>query len=638
VVVPATAVAAVRRLPRWGFPLVDLVDYVKLLRRRWQIPVICLVVGALLGWSTGPSEAELVVDEGEFYRATSTLTFNPPIVDDQSGESLITLQQIAFKVSAGDVPQEVAAEMATSAGDIQDHVQGVPAEQFNALYVMAIGEDPATTARMADITADELTTAVNEEVETRYTSRLQALEESQREFQAQIDELRAGGLSERETPEYDSLNSDLRAVDERLRQWRRAGAPSVVLTSVERARPISIEEGEYTRLRQTFLRDLGDPNEAPAEDPNAVEDEGPSKPISSSARGLMGGFLGLVLGVGIVMGLDRFDTRLRTKRATEEAFGLPVIAEVPPLSHAQKKRSEILVRTSPRSRLAEAYRAVRTSILFVAASGAQVGVGVDGAGRALDRGTTSAGPRPWLREERGEALTVLVSSPGPEEGKTSTTANVASLLAEAGMRVLVVNCDYRRPRIHRYFEGREVPTPGEDRAVPMPESNDERTNEQLDVVRGARIIDTSVPGVRLVTGIGEDDPDANPAQVVGAQRKIVEVARRHFDVILLDTAPLLTTNDAVEILSEADLIVLTCRYGRTKREQAELASELLERLSAPVVGVVFVESPDAPQAQYYYYYLDPSGSRRDRRRDEDEVGEYGDAEATVTSLRDVSGS
>jgi Mrp family chromosome partitioning ATPase len=127
--------------------------------------------------------------------------------------------------------------------------------------------------------------------------------------------------------------------------------------------------------------------------------------------------------------------------------------------------------------------------------------------------------------------------------------------------------------------------------------------------------------------------------VVGAQRKVIEVARRHFDVILLDTAPLLTTNDAVEVLSEADLVVVTCRYGRTKREQAELASELLERLSAPVVGVVFVESPDAPQAQYYYYYLDPSGGRRDRRREEEEdLGDLGTTEATVTSLRDVSGS
>jgi Mrp family chromosome partitioning ATPase len=300
------------------------------------------------------------------------------------------------------------------------------------------------------------------------------------------------------------------------------------------------------------------------------------------------------------------------------------------------------VRTSPRSRLAEAYRAVRTSILFVAASGAQVGVGVDAGGRPLERGgSASTGPRPWLREERGEALTVLVTSPGPEEGKTSTSANVASLLAEAGMRVLVVNCDYRRPRIHRYFEGREVPTPnGEDRPddAPPPEALPPGA-EALDVVRGARIIDTSVQGVRLVTGIGENDPDANPAQVVGAQRKVIEVARRHFDVILLDTAPLLTTNDAVEILSEADLVVVTCRYGRTKREQAELASELLERLSAPVVGVVFVESPDAPQAQYYYYYLDPSGGRRERRRDEeDETGAAASTEATVTSLRDVSGS
>src|SRR5690606_20442542 len=120
--------------------------------------------------------------------------------------------------------------------------------------------------------------------------------------------------------------------------------------------------------------------------------------------------------------------------------------------------------------------------------------------------------------------------------------------------------------------------------------------------------------------------------------KVIEVARRHFDVILLDTAPLLTTNDAVEIISEADLVVMTCRYGKTKREQAELASELLERLSAPVVGVVFVESQDAPQAQYYYYYLDPSGDRRDRRRESEEAADArADEDNIVRPLRPGAG-
>jgi Mrp family chromosome partitioning ATPase len=326
------------------------------------------------------------------------------------------------------------------------------------------------------------------------------------------------------------------------------------------------------------------------------------------------------------VGLDRFDTRVRSKTDAETAFGLPVIAEIPPISGAHRKRPELLVQTSPRSRYAEAYRAVRTSVLFIAASGADVGVGRDLNPVSAGPVGGASGPRPWLREDRGEALTILVTSPGPEEGKTSTTANLAALMAEAGMRVLVVNCDYRRPRVHKYLEGTEVPTP------------DGTNGEVVNTIQGARIIDTSVPGVRLVTGIGENDPDVNPADVVAAQRKVVDVARRHFDVILLDTAPILTTNDAVEILSEADLVLLTCRFGRTRFESANLASELLERLSAPVAGVVFVESQDAPQAQYYYYYLDPTGEKRDRTssRDREEAAEA--ERATITSLRDAAGS
>jgi Mrp family chromosome partitioning ATPase len=609
---------------------VDFLDYVKLFRRKWQIVVVCVLVGAFLGWFTAPDADSLELEDGEFFEATAILKYDAPGTGTEDGSEFLSLADVAFMVQVGPVPRSVAAELATSPESVQEHVRGTPLNEVDALAIEAIGEDAAETVQLADVMASQLATAANQQAKDLYNAEVAALNQEMEDLQGRLDVIRADpdgdGITQEELDESNFLYSALFAATERYRALIQAGVPANMMTPAEQASAILITEQDYNAQRERNLTLPGSPEEVITAEDEATE-EATSTPISASTRGLMGAFLGLFVGVGIVLVVDRFDTRLRTKRDAEEAFSLPVIAELPPWSRSHRKRSEIMARTSPRSRIAEAYRAIRTSILFVAASGAQVGVGKDGTARAAER-NGAMGPRPWLRDERGEALTVLVSSPGPEEGKTSTTANLAALLAEMEMRVLVVNCDYRRPRIHRYFEGREVPTP----------SVDERA-DQMDVIKGARIIDTAVPGVRLVTGIGENDPDANPAQVVAAQRKVVEVARRHFDVILLDTAPLLTTNDAVEVLSEADLVVLTCRYGKTKREQAVLASELLERLSAPVVGVVFVESPDAPQAQYYYYYLDPSGGRRERRRD----GSGGDGsderpEATVTSLRDASGS
>ena len=125
-----------------------------------------------------------------------------------------------------------------------------------------------------------------------------------------------------------------------------------------------------------------------------------------------------------------------------------------------------------------------------------------------------------------------------------------------------------------------------------------------------RAVATKMPRVRLVTGIGEDDTDANPIEIVGIQKRLIAFARQHYDVVLLDTAPFLTTNDASELLADSDAVLLVVRCGKTRREAARRASELLFRLEAPLLGTVFTDSADAPSAEYYYhYYLDESPTK-----------------------------
>src|SRR5262249_34028899 len=155
----------------------------------------------------------------------------------------------------------------------------------------------------------------------------------------------------------------------------------------------------------------------------------------------------------------------------------------------------------------EAHRAIRSSLLFSRAA----------MGTPLPGPTTDA---QLFEPAQGEPFVVMVASGAPGEGKTSTTANLAAVFAEAGASVLAVNCDFRRPALHDFFG-----VPDEPR----------------------RVHETSIPGVKVVTNV-LTDPAANPSQVIAAQRQVVAAARGRFDVILLDTAPLLTANDAVEIV------------------------------------------------------------------------------------------
>ena len=191
-----------------------------------------------------------------------------------------------------------------------------------------------------------------------------------------------------------------------------------------------------------------------------------------------------------------------------------------------------------------------------------------------------------LEPEQHGRLVIMVTSASPREGKTSTSANLAAVFAEAGASVLIVNCDFRRPMIHRLLNVEDLP----------------RTVQS-----------TSIPGVKVVTNVLAD-PNANPAQVVAAQRQVIAAARERFDVIILDTAPILTANDAVEVVGSADLVLLIARAEVTTSDKAERMMEVLIRLEAPIGGVVLVASSEAPTDYYYYYQRNRVQSSRKRGR------------------------
>ena len=131
--------------------------------------------------------------------------------------------------------------------------------------------------------------------------------------------------------------------------------------------------------------------------------------------------------------LERFDTRLRTSKRAEEAFGLPVLAEVPAISAGAGKG--VVMASHPYSRAADAFRLVQV--------GTARWTSADGNGNGHANG--DGAPRP------SRATTILVTSPEARDGKTTVAANLAVAYAQAGHRVLVVSCDLRRPAIREVF-------------------------------------------------------------------------------------------------------------------------------------------------------------------------------------------
>ena len=565
-------------------PRARLRQYVSAVRRRWYLVLIPTVLGALLGWFslTPPPTVEdstgitVPIPRTTYYRATHVLIREASGSEQSGTQSPVSLSQAAYLVNTGQVPVRVAEQLGLDVDDVEASLLGLPREQVTSIEVQAIGKDSAEVVAMADAAAAELLVVLKSQADAdaaanrdQVVARLDDLDRQISELNAQIATL-PPNLTQLEAQQR-SLSNQYSLVFEQFTALANSPEPGAGLASLEGAKAEEISEATYDTTRKT-IRDgadyvTGTPTTVPE---GSTDVEEPSEEAASRpTRAVFGGLVGLALGIGLVLLLDRFDGRLRRREDVEAATGLTVVAEIPPMGRKSQRSLQILAAEKPRSRSAEAYRVVRGAIMY-----------------DLGRRERPADGR--------RAAVIMVTSANPGEGKTTTVANLAAVMAEGGLDVLVVNCDFRRPRVHDYL------------------LDDEQPDEDLANLGVFRHRSTRMPNVRLVTGIGENQSDVNPLEVVAMQRQAIEMALPNVDVILLDTAPFLATNDASELLPLTDQVLLVVRSGKTTAEVAHRTAEIMERFAAPVLGVVFNGSDEAHGAQYYYYgYTESSGRPAD---------------------------
>ncbi len=273
----------------------------------------------------------------------------------------------------------------------------------------------------------------------------------------------------------------------------------------------------------------------------------PSSPVSPNIpRTLMLSIvLGGFFGVGLVFLVDFMDQSIRTPEDVERYLGQEVFAVVPTYSE-EKARA-----------MREIYQGLRTAIMFAA------------------------------RGEGGQV--VMVTSAGPGEGKTTTTFNLAKVLAAAGSRVLLLDADLRKPAVHRLVHVKNV------RGLTSVVLG-ERTLE--DVLH----VSPDAPNLHAVTS-GPLPP--NPPEVYGKASfaRLLEEARQSYDWILVDTPPVIAVTDPVVCSKLVDMVVMVVRYGELNRKMVQGALRDLSRAGSRVAGVV-VNQVDVERDHYYYdsYY------------------------------------
>lgn len=285
----------------------------------------------------------------------------------------------------------------------------------------------------------------------------------------------------------------------------------------------------------------------------------PSSPSNTGPvrNGILGLFVGLALGVGLAFLRERLDDRLRGRDDLEETLGVPVLAVVPKVTQwRRRKEAHLATLREPRSPAAEAYRTLRTSLLFVSSQ------------------------RPLK--------VVMVTSPSAGDGKTTTTVNLAVALAQAGKNVIVVSADLRKPRLHRFFEG--------------------VSNAQglVDVINGERTVQQTLQDseIRNLTVLACGPLSSRPAELLHSPKmaELFDDLRTRADFVLVDSAPVLAVADALAMASYVDGVLFVAEAQNTDRGAVARARSELEQVGAPVIGSVMNNFDPRKGGGYYYRY------------------------------------
>lgn len=352
----------------------------------------------------------------------------------------------------------------------------------------------------------------------------------------------------------ESLREDIRAIDEKQNKL-----DELFEHEAAEAKKLSNDEVKDETLRHDIARtnQLFEGIVKRLEEINLIQDYGKMKtrvlnnattgwqiaPVMSRIVGFAG-TMGFFVGCAIAFLLEMADKRFRSPEEITEKLGVPVIGHIP--YYKPEKSDEmspidgsLCVYHRPKSNLAEAYRGIRTALYF---------------------------------STRGEGHKVIqVSSPNPGDGKSTMAANLAAAIAQSGKRTLIVESDFRRPRVHKLF--------GIDREVGV-----------TSVISGESELSDTIQetGIENLYALSCGPKPSNPSELLSSPRyaELIDLLREKFDYVIIDTPPLLAVTDPAVVATRVDGILITIRINKRSQQDCVRSAELLSSLGANQLGVI----------------------------------------------------
>jgi capsular exopolysaccharide synthesis family protein len=524
----------------------ELKHYVNIFKKWWWLMVACTLIASVSSY-VGTLEMPRV------YRATTTLMVGQALQQANPSTQDIWMSQQLAQTYTTMVKRRPILESARdalglnytpSSGSVSARV--VPGSQL--LEISYLDTDPERARVLADEIANQLilqTPTDSPETQERQAfiqQQLVDLEEKIQETQDEIDEEQENLDNANSARAIQQYQSNISALQQKLGNYQATYAS--MLTSVQ-----------------------GGTNYVTVIEPANT----PTVPISPNVRQtvLLAAAIGLGLAVAGAFLIEYLDDTVKSAEEASEIAGLPTLGAIARIE-GKEPSDKLIAAQHPLSPIVEAYRVLRTNIQFS---------GVDRSIRTL-----------------------MVTSPGPSEGKSVTLANLAVVMAQSGLKVVVVDTDMRRPMQHHIFnvpndyglsDGVLHPNPG--------------VLEHLQP--------TEVENLQVLPS-GTLPP--NPAELLGSQRmqEIIEELKEHADLLLFDSPPALLVTDPAVLGTRVDGVLVVNDAGRTRRPLAKKAVEELERVHVNLLGVVLNRLSPRSKGYYYYYryYRTQEGEKRRRRK------------------------
>jgi len=291
----------------------------------------------------------------------------------------------------------------------------------------------------------------------------------------------------------------------------------------------------------------------------------PILPVRPKKRSniLLSMIISLFAGIGLAFFFEYLDDTVKGAEEVERLVKWPVLGSVPKIDcsgngfgNSERAKPELFIQMNPQNPISEAYRAIRTSVLFSST-------------------------------EEHPIKSFLVTSPGPQEGKTTSICNLAITMAHSQNQVLMVEADMRKPRLDKIFETKK------DIGLSSFLSGQAKP--------GDLIQKTKIENLFLVSG---GPPPPNPSELLASRKtkEFIDTVRKKFDFILFDTPPMAVVTDAVILSQAVDGTIIVLESGKTNRRMLKRINQMLKEAKGRIIGAILNKISLSDDSYYYYSY------------------------------------